>query len=168
MPDVLADIAEDESLFRIKTFSAERDENGRRKATIFSKFGVSVLVADAAIFEKSSNEGALNNFTLAHEFSHLALGHHDDGSVSKHFEFRKVGTNNARVAETDQEFETDFAAVVFLCGPRLLQRDFPSSSLARWAKCDQQMIEKARKICFQDSFIEALSKLDSSIGREVF
>lgn len=170
MPDVfetLTEITEPDFKFRIKRYSSGNDEDKALKASVIAFNGQATLTVSRRLYEDASNGCLSSNFTLAHEFAHLVLGHHGRNATTMHFQTTRISGMNKRVAPDEMELETDYAAVFFLCGVALLNRNESARELARRACCDVYQVEKALKICRLEPFLSKLRAAESTTSRIV-
>jgi hypothetical protein len=131
MPEIWEDLCDEEGRWTIKLYHTPDGDRYRPKAGIVSFDDRVILSVDERLMAEAKRGCNLSNFILAHEFAHLALGHHDRSATTKNFRLKERSTGPANVPPTDEELETDFAAVCFQCGVSLLESG-PINPLERW------------------------------------
>lgn len=127
----------------------------------------STLIVPTEMLKKSGEGEKLSNFTLAHEFAHIALDHHAKGAVVKHFQLINTSTGVANVPPNIEELEANFAAVFFQIGVALLAPNADPIALANRANTDVTYTRKAIAICSLPEFQREFSKLQHSIERVI-
>lgn len=166
MNDVWEWLAEDNKEIRIKTYNGSSSTRPA-KAGVVAFGDKSTLVVSEEMLSRAKSGCKLANFTLAHEFSHLALDHHAKGAVVKNFQLFESSSGLANIPPTIEELEANYAAVFFQCGVELLDSRNVPIFLANQAHADVYYVKKAMKILSVPAFRRELSKLNSSIERVV-
>lgn len=170
MPDVFDILAEDidpDFKFNIKLYSSPKGNGQGLKASVVAFDGRATLVVDRQLFQNASEGCLSSNFTLAHEFAHLVLGHHGKSATAMNFVTTDISGVKKRIAPNEMELETDYAAAFFLCGVALLDPDRQALELGRRACCDVYRVEKAQKICRLEPFRAKLDEVEKRIVRVV-
>lgn len=146
----------DEFKTRIKFFSG--DEEHDRKAAVIAFASKITLVVSKGFWSLACNKGMLQNFLLAHEFSHIALDHHSKAAAIKHFKLDASHGTYANIPPTWEEFETNVAAVFFQCGDALLEKEKLALDIAVKFRTDAYYVGRLQKLCQSQTFRDELDK----------
>lgn len=142
----------------IKEYESPPDEDYKRKAGIIALGNSVKVVVDRRMMASASAGDKLDNFTLAHEFTHLALDHLAQHAAIKNFQLKQV-SNGGRIIPPDEvELEAHVGAVYFLCGPAILNPKADARSLSDRARCDQYQIEKVLRWLRVSEFRDELER----------
>lgn len=171
MSDVWETYERDVDEVKIKEFNVDKEEDGR-VARVVEFAGRFTLIVPSSMMDKARAGDGFSNFQLAHEFSHVALGHHEHGAGKLYFRM----TKSERFGYSDQfddpkEIEASIAAVFFQCGISLLAPDVSASFLAQRAFSDYKWVKRALIICRSTSFQNEMHKYQEArknVPREVF
>ena len=158
----LTDDDEGSGEIRIKKYKSSNSTQ-RTKAGVVALGDKATLVVSEEMISKAKNGGKFENFTLAHEYSHLALDHHAMGAVVKNFQLYNSDSGLANIPPTIEELEANFAATFFQCGTALLDSNVDPVSLANRAYTDVYYVKKAVRMLRIPAFRQELSKQESSI-----
>ncbi|WP_298919410.1 hypothetical protein [uncultured Roseobacter sp.] len=161
--DILTD---DNADTRIKTFDAKTHAQ-EVKAGSLALFGKVIFIVSNQLLEKARKGCKLANFTLAHEFAHVELGHHEDQKIVKNFQLFSTEQGQANIPPTDEELEANFGATFFQCGVALLDPDADPISLANRAYTDVGYVKKSLRICQSEVFRKELEILTAPKPRAV-
>lgn len=172
---------EDTHFFKMNDFwqwLSEGDENinireVKKSAKYESKYKAGVvalgdhatLVVPESMMVAASQGRKLENFTLAHEFAHLALGHHERNAVIKNFQLFSPDGVNANIPPNEEELEANYAAVFFQCGGALLSNNDDAVSIANRAFTDVYYTRKALGVCKLEAFRKELQLITSRYPR---
>jgi hypothetical protein len=118
------------------------------------------LTVDQDLWADAKQGCMFSNFTLAHEFGHVALNHHAQFAGIRNFrlsEGRAGMLSNKPPNET--ELEANYAAVFFQCGKFLEEQGWTDYELARRAYSDSHYVKRARSIVQLGVFRDELEKL---------
>lgn len=159
-------IADSDAKIRIKEFDGDRSGN-EKKAGVVAFDDRFTLIAPSALLSNARNGCKFSNFTLAHEFSHIALDHHAKGAVVKNFQLYSSQSGLANIPPNDEELEANYAATMFLCGIALLAPNVDPVRLADRACCDVYYTKKTIKLCQTSVFREAFKESRKGIKRVV-
>lgn len=143
---------------RIKTYNSDGEADYKRKAGVVAFGNLATLVVDQKLLSNARRGCKLSNFLLAHEFSHLALGHHDQGAVIKNFQLYSGPNGMMNVPPTKEELEANIAATFFQCGTALLDDAAEPLQLAHQAFTDVLYVKKCLGICGSNAFMDELEK----------
>lgn len=156
MADVWEDLAStefeetDEFKTQIKFFSGNEEHN--RKAGIITFASRITLIVSHGFWRLARGNQWLQNFLLAHEFVHVALDHHANAAVVKHFKLDSSNGVNANIPPTWEEFETNVAAVFFQCGDALFEKEKYAFELAAKYRTDKHYVERLQRLCQSQAF----------------
>ncbi len=167
MTDVWNWLADCEGEVKIKTFRTENAEDYKRKAGVVAFGERSMLVVDEKLLKNADEGCKLSNFMLAHEFAHLALDHHAQEAVVKHFQLFATASGNANIPPTKEEYEANLAAVFFQCGVALLDPKIDPLTLAHRAHSDVTEVKKVTRLCRMDVFCDELKRQAYGVKRVV-
>ncbi|WP_432450626.1 hypothetical protein [Aliiroseovarius marinus] len=151
----------------VKWYKTQTRDPVKDSAGVVAFDGRSTLVAPEWMREEAENGGMFANFTLAHEFAHLALDHHARGAVVKNFQLFSGEFGNANIPPTVEELEANYAAVFFQCGVALLDPNIEATELAKRASSDDYLVKKLKKMCALEIFQTELSALNGRVERVI-
>jgi hypothetical protein len=171
MTDVWRFLAEGGNGVKIKTYRTSTIEDYKRKAGVVAFEDMFTLVADEQLLQNADRGCKLSNYILAHEFAHefahLALNHHARRAVVKNFQLFARPDGLANEPPTVEELEANLGAVIFQCGPTLVNEAIDSLQLAHRAYSDVHSIRKARKLLRLDVVLQEIAKLELGVERVV-
>ena len=151
----------------VRLHSRRSDEPYEAKASVVALGGRSILLADHELWKRASRGFRDENFTLAHELTHLALGHSFNSPDVRHFRMAKTLNGDRIRPPNDEELETDVGAVVFLCGVKLLESKASAKSISEWAHCPIDQVAKVLKLLKVGTLREELLELTKRKPRVV-
>ena len=152
------DLNGSEDVWRIKTFSTNLKEEYRRKVGVITFDGNVTLSMDQRFLDKARQGCNLCNYTLAHEFGHLALEHHNSNAKIMNFQLFDGQSGNSNLPPNSVELEANYAAVFFQCGDALTDDSMTSIQLARRSYSDFLYVKKAQKIVRLPEFQRILNR----------
>lgn len=157
MTDFWQHLCDKEGRWKINAYGSSQNDDFKRKAGVIAFQDRATLTVDERLWEGARRGTLFFNFMLAHEAGHLMLDHHAKGAVTKHFQlFGPTGLSN--VPPTDEELETNYAAVFLQCGVALLDDRWTALELARRAHCDPLYVEKALRAVRVPEFQRLLNR----------
>jgi len=126
------------------------------------------MTVDGRLVESARLGAKLSNFILAHEIGHLALDHHKENKVVRHFQlFTDASGMKANLSPTLEELEANYAAVFFQCGVTLLESKWEPERLADRAKTDLYYVKLAQRIVQLDVFKNELARISKRSERVI-
>lgn len=152
----------------IKPYQSNADEELVRKAGVVYFANRATLTVDLRLLQKAEASCGFSNFILAHEISHLELGHHSRKAVNLNFLLERGEKGNSVIPQNQLELEANFGAVVFQCGPALLDEGLSAKDLARKAFADHGMVRWARNLVRLEAFKRELTRQSVPKKRIVF
>jgi hypothetical protein len=158
---------EDDYEIRIKRVGTSNSDSNQNRAGVVALGEKATLIVPEQMMVKAAEGQNLSNFQLAHEFAHLALGHHETGAVIKNFQLFESKGVNANIPPNVEELEANFAAVFFQCGMALFDTETSPLHLANLASSDPLYVEKAIKICRLEGFQRELTRLNTRYVRVI-
>ena len=158
MPEVWARLSDGNENWKLKIAKAKEGEDWKRKASIIEFDGSVTLISDETLWENAKRGRGLENFLIAHEIGHLILDHHKKSAMVKHFQLKETKVGMARIPESIEEREADFAGVFFQCGTALLDRKVDALTLARNAFSDALEIKKVQRLVHLGVFQRELQR----------
>lgn len=167
MSDFWAFLAEDNTQTKIKTYRTNDVAEYKRKAGVISFDGKATLVVDEQLLENAEKGCKFSNTILAHEFAHLALGHHDRNAAVKNFQLFETETGMANIPPTLEELEANIAAIYFQCGVALLDPVVRPLDLAHRACADVSLVTQVKNFCNLSVFQSELKRQSYGIERVV-
>lgn len=153
--------------WKIKKYVGSEIEDWQRKAGVIKLGERVVLSTDRRLFENAEKGCKLSNFILAHEFAHVALGHHDQNLVMKHFQLFATQNGMSNIPPTPEEYQANLGAVFFQCGVALEDDKIAPLDLAHRSFSDVSYVKRAQRLVQLSIFKEKLLKRQSSIKRVV-
>ena len=146
--------------WKINTFRRNSKADLKLKAgvVVLSDLDLVTLTVDEELLAKAKRGGWMENFVLAHELGHIALGHHDKGLVTKNFQVFPSPKGMANIPPTLEEEETNYAAVFLQCGVALEDPRWQPVELARRAFSDPSYVKKAQAAVKLDVFQRELKR----------
>lgn len=166
MSEVWRTMAEDNPDLSIKEFKGSGNIQ-EKKAGVIALGGRATLIVAEQLMQRAEAGDKLANFTLAHELAHLMLDHHEKSAGIKNFILEHGSKGYTTKPPSDEELETNYAAVFFQCGVALLAPRANAIELSRRAKTDTEWTKKAIALCSVKEFQEEFGKLHHSIQRIV-
>ena len=159
MTDVWSYLTESSDTWRIKLFSSNLGDDYRRKAAVMS-FGDRVtLTVDREVWNRAEKGGLFAGFMLSHELGHVALGHHARSASTKNFKLAMSESGmHSIIPPNVEELEANLAAVIFQCGPALLDPSRDIVDLAKRAHTDIGYAKKVRKLLLTTEVQRELNK----------
>ncbi|ESQ13586.1 MAG: hypothetical protein N838_33510 [Thiohalocapsa sp. PB-PSB1] len=160
MPDVWTFVCEGEEGWAINMYRSHHTDSKKKKAGVTVFDGRVRLTVDQDLWADAKQGCMFSNFTLAHEFGHVALNHHAQFAGIRNFrlsEGRAGMLSNKPPNET--ELEANYAAVFFQCGKFLEEQGWTDYELARRAYSDSHYVKRARSIVQLGVFRDELEKL---------
>jgi len=167
MSEIWDDLAEDSDEINIKfSKSAHLDfDNSKAGVVAFDKFAT--LIVPETMWAKAVEGDRFANFTLAHEFAHLALEHHLMSANVKNFQLTNRGNDLANIPPNSEELEANYAAVFFQCGDALMEPNIDALNLAKRACTDVYYVKKAISLCKLEAFRRELEILYARYERVI-
>ena len=146
--------------WKIKTFRKTNGDTYKLKAGVvaFDELDLVTLTVDEELWTKAKRGQWMENFVLAHELGHIALGHHDKGLVTKNFQVFQSLKGMANIPPTLEEEEANYAAVFLQCGVALEDPRWQPVELARRAFSDPEYVKKAQARVRLDVFQRELTR----------
>lgn len=146
---------------KIRTYKSADEEIGRPGVVAFA--GNVCLTADARRIELARDGCAFSNSLIGHEISHVHLNHHKFSTKIEHFTLAKGSYGNAIIPKNQKEKEADFGSTVLLCGILLADRSMRARELARRARADVGLVERAQRMVQLDVFQTELYRPNPNI-----
>mgnify|MGYP000852453242 CR=1 FL=1 len=152
MSDVWKYLCDGDGDWAINTYRSDETEDFKRKAAVVALGHRVTLTVDEKLMEKATQGCRLSGFILAHELSHVALGHHQRAAVTKNFQLFAGPCGMSNLPPTVEELEANYAAVFFQCGVALSDGRWDAVRLANRAFSDIDYVRKAQAIVRLDVF----------------
>ncbi|MEM9582061.1 MAG: M48 family metalloprotease [Pseudomonadota bacterium] len=167
MPQAWEAICEGNPDWKTRVYKTRSVEDYQRRAGVITFDDRVTLSVDEKLLTNAERGCKLSNFILAHEVGHLALDHHAEQAVIKNFQLFSGSTGLANIPPTLEEYEANFAAIVFQCGAALLQEGISALDLANRAYSDVRWVKKVQLMVQSEAFKKELQKPNESLGRVV-
>ena len=161
------DMCSDIDTWKIKKYSGNESEDWLRKAGVITLREHVTLSTDRQLFENAEKGCKLSNFILAHEFAHVALGHHDRNLVTKHFQLFAGSNGMSNIPPTVEEYQANLGAVFFQCGVALEDERLTTLDLAHRSFSDVSYVRRAQKLVQLSLFKQKLFERRSNVKRVV-
>ncbi len=158
MPDFLRYCEDEAGNWRIKTYASKLGGDHLRRAAVFTLGDQVRLAIDEVMWVRAEKGGQLENFVLAHEASHLLLGHTSKGGTASNFMLSSEGQVNKIIPQNEFELEANIGAVFLQCGIALQQPKWEAFELARRACTDVEHVKKAQKFVQLEVFQRELNR----------
>jgi|AutmiccBRH37_all_1029493.scaffolds.fasta_scaffold30335_1 hypothetical protein len=167
--ELWGDLCSENNAWRIRKFRSVDEDSYKLKAgvIVFEDLGRVTLTVSEELWAKARDGGWMQNFVLAHELGHIALGHHDKGLVTKNFQVFAGPKGLANTPPTLEEEEANYAAVFLQCGVALEDQRWQTLDLARRAFSDPSYVRKAQAAVRLDVFQQQLKLIRSKHSRVV-
>ncbi|WP_300064027.1 hypothetical protein [uncultured Roseobacter sp.] len=165
MGEMWEDLASDIDEVSIKFFE-DRDGECLKRAGVIHFDGRTTLVLPQSSLTKAKRGSRFVNFTLAHEFSHVALGHHDDKPRIMNFQLSDEMIRK-NLPPTVEEYEANLGAIFLQCGVALFDTTLSPATLAARAYTEEHYVKNAMRICRLNEFRQELEKLAQDRPRVV-
>jgi hypothetical protein len=167
MDKVWEDLCDEGSAWSIKTYKSKETEDFKRKAGLIVFGDRAILSVDEKLMENAKRGCKLSNFILAHELGHIALDHHKNSKVVKHFQLFAGPNGMSNLPPTIEELEANYAAVFFQCGVTLLNPKWDPVQLAHRAFTDVYSVKNAQRLVQLDVFRRELNRPKPTFERVV-
>ncbi len=151
----------------IKEYESPANEDYKRKAAIIAFGNRATVVVDQRMMTSARKGDGLDNFILAHEFAHMALEHHAQFAAIRNFMLSQTSNGGRVIPPDEMELEANFAAVLFLCGPSILEKRADARSLAKKASCDLSELKKVLSYLKVEELRRTIEKARSGIERVI-
>jgi hypothetical protein len=158
MTKIWEDLCDEEGRWSIRMYRSSENDNLARKAAVIAFGDRVILSVDEKLMASARQGDKLSNFILAHEFGHLALGHHGGNTGTKNFQMEERHSGFANVPPTSEELETNFSAVCFQCGVAILDPRWNAVDLAKRASSDTYSVRKFQRLVELDVFKRELAR----------
>lgn len=135
---------------KIRIYRSSDEEIGRPGVVAFA--GDVCLTADERRIQLARNGCSFSNSLIGHEISHVYLNHHRYTTKVVHFTLGKGSFGKAIIPKGQKEKEADFGSTVLLCGVALADRNLRAHELARHARADRGLVERAQRFVQLDVF----------------
>jgi len=168
MSEMWEDLCEGDDNWNIRQVTNGPLADYQRRAGVVAFGEFVTLVADKELMRLARLGSGFANFILAHEISHLMLDHHANAKVVKNFKVVDSETGKSVIPPTDEELETNYAAIFLQCGVALFDERLSALELARRAKTDVGMVKKARSLVRVMEFQKELESISKQKPRVVF
>ncbi|WP_411890440.1 hypothetical protein [Yoonia sp. SDW83-1] len=140
----------------------------QRRAGVVAFGDLMTLVVDSELMRLARLGRGFANFILAHEMCHLMLDHHANAKVIKNFKVVDSETGKSVLPPTDEELETNYAAIFLQCGMALFDERLSAVELARRAYTDVALVKKAKSLVRIPEFKSELERISKQRPRVVF
>jgi hypothetical protein len=167
MTDILDKLSEDKARFRLKTYvSNKTGRDNIKKASALALDDLVTIVVDEALLTEARKGCKFSNFVLAHELSHVELGHYDQTLSIRHFQLVKDRGRLANRPPNEEELEANAGAVFFQCGVALMDASRSSIELAKRAYSDPYLVKRYQQYVRLEIFRRELER-QTAKGRRV-
>lgn len=167
MPDFWDHLCGESETWKVKLVVSDPMGEYQRRAGVVAFGELVTLVVDKELMRLAFGGRGFANFLLAHEVGHLMLGHHDSAKVIKNFKVVDTETGMSVRPPTDEELETNYAAVFLQCGAKLFDKSFSALELARRSYSDTSMVKKAQSLVRLPEFNMELQRSSSPKQRVI-
>lgn len=141
---------------KIRTYRSTDEEIGRPGVVAFA--GKVCMTADERRIELARGGCPFSNSLVAHEISHLHLNHHRYSTRVTNFTLAKGSYGNAIIPKNQKEKEADLGSTVLLCGVLLADPSLRTRDLARHARADVGLVERAQRMVQLEAFQKELHR----------